>query len=303
MDGETFLPVLLPLLSWPLAWLIGSSPWPRTASWLLVITGSVLAVGSTVALALVAAAGLSVVPGVATAGGWSAQALRGMEFVGSPVAVGAGVLLVVAGVRMTVVSVRHRRRARAARAAIAGARTELVVVDGGDQVAFAVPAGGGRIVVSQELLTALEPAQVRALLAHERAHLHGRHHLFLATARLAEALNPLTGPVRRALEYTLERWADEAAAAHVGDRRVVAAAVALAALRTGGRGAYGQAVTGGPVPRRVGALLSPPARSHRLLGVAGATALAVAAWSGQAAVEAAVDLRAGIEAASLGAAN
>jgi Zn-dependent protease with chaperone function len=37
---------------------------------------------------------------------------------------------------------------------------------------------------------ALEPAEREALLAHERAHLRGRHHVFLAAAELAALCHP-----------------------------------------------------------------------------------------------------------------
>ena len=42
--------------------------------------------------------------------------------------------------------------------------------------------------------------------------------------------NPLLRPAARAVEYTVERWADERAATAVGDRRLVAHAIGRAAL-------------------------------------------------------------------------
>ncbi len=69
------------------------------------------------------------------------------------------------------------------------------------------------------------------LLAHERAHAVGLHYLFGTAARLAAAC-PLLHPVTAAAGYTMERWADEHAAAVTGDRRLAARAIARAALAT-----------------------------------------------------------------------
>ena len=65
---------------------------------------------------------------------------------------------------------------------------------------------------------------------------------------------------REALEAIGE---DEDAAAAVGDRPLVARAVARAALTAGGRPLHGLAATGGPVPQRVRALLAPPPAFRR----------------------------------------
>jgi hypothetical protein len=140
------------------------------------------------------------------------------------------------------------------------------------------------------------------LLAHERAHASAFHYLFTTAARLAAAANPLLRPVAAAVGYTVERWADERAAAATGDRQLTARAIARAALasaaappRQAGHaaGALG-AVTSparmrraGPVPRRVAALLGPPPQPRLLLVAAAVLLVAVA---GASALEAARDL-------------
>jgi len=96
--------------------------------------------------------------------------------------------------------------------------------------AYALPGAPGRIVVSGRLLAALDERGRSALLAHEQAHLSGRHHLFTTAAHLAAAANPLLLPVARAVDYTVERWADESAASVTGDRRLVAATIGRVAL-------------------------------------------------------------------------
>ncbi|WP_159024966.1 M48 family metalloprotease, partial [Streptomyces sp. CB01373] len=118
---------------------------------------------------------------------------------------------------------------------------------------------------TQPLLNGLTADERRALFAHERAHLAARHHRHLLTVHLAACANPLLRPLRSAVVYTAERWADEDAARAVGDRRVVARAVGKAALLSSGAPAptLAAVAAGGPVPRRVAALLAPaPAGRH-----------------------------------------
>jgi Zn-dependent protease with chaperone function len=134
-------------------------------------------------------------------------------------------------------------------------------------------------VVTTALLAGLRPAERRALFAHERAHLAARHHRFLLIARLAADANPFLRPLRTAVSYTTERWADEEAARTVGDRRTVARAIGRAALIS--RPAPGPAFAGfalpGPVPRRVAALLGPAPATRTWPSLF--TAVGVAAWT------------------------
>ncbi|MER5353351.1 M48 family metalloprotease [Kitasatospora sp. NPDC002551] len=148
------------------------------------------------------------------------------------------------------------------------------------------PAEPGRIVVTTGMLRALDARERAALLAHERTHLTARHHLFLALAAHAAVVHPALRALRAPLGYHLERWADEAAAARVGDRAVTARAVGRAALAAGrspwpGRPRHAPAAHGGPVPRRVAALLHPrpagPATTHRIAALALTACLALTA--------------------------
>ncbi|MFJ2651595.1 M56 family metallopeptidase [Streptomyces sp. NPDC087420] len=97
-------------------------------------------------------------------------------------------------------------------------------------VAFALPGAPGRVVVSSTMLRALTADERRALLAHERAHLRHRHHVFLLVTQLTAAVNPLMRPVADGGGFALERRADEDAGTVVGDPPLVARAVARAAL-------------------------------------------------------------------------
>ena len=87
--------------------------------------------------------------------------------------------------------------------------------------AFAVPGRPGRIAMSTGLLRVLRRDQRRAVLAHERSHLRHRHHLHQTAAVLAAAANPLLYRLPAAVALSVERWADEDAAATC-DRRSVA---------------------------------------------------------------------------------
>jgi Peptidase family M48. len=145
---------------------------------------------------------------------------------------------------------------------------------------FAVPAMRGRIVASRPLLAALPSDERRAVLAHETAHLRHRHHRYRLAAELAAAVNPLLRPLVPAVEYATERWADEVAAEVVGDRTVVARALARTGLRAAeprrtspwSAAALYAVAARSPLVRRVEALLA-PAQRHRPLLVAGVAAL------------------------------
>ncbi|MCK2221077.1 M56 family metallopeptidase [Actinomadura sp. ATCC 31491] len=141
----------------------------------------------------------------------------------------------------------------------------LVIVDDARPDACVVPLAG-RIVVTTGMLRSLDAAQRRVLLAHERAHLRCRHHLYRAAAELAACLNPLLRPLSRAVAQTTERWADEEAAAEVGERALAAQAIAHAALATAGRARPVRADRcRSPVPYRVRALMAGPPAARPLI--------------------------------------
>jgi beta-lactamase regulating signal transducer with metallopeptidase domain len=132
-----------------------------------------------------------------------------------------------------------------------------------------VPGRPGRVVVAESLLVALSAPERRALLAHERAHLAHGHHWHRGAVTLAAAANPLLGQLRSEIVYATERWADEDAAAEVGDRREVATALARVAL-IARRPAPGLrlALATQSVPARVAAMLARPPCGRPLLFIA-----------------------------------
>ncbi|MGW1052054.1 M48 family metalloprotease [Streptomyces sp. NPDC002521] len=139
------------------------------------------------------------------------------------------------------------------------ADSELIVAASDVPQAFAIPGRPGRILVTSAMLSALDPAERRVLLAHERAHLAHRHGPLVTAATLAAAADPLLGPVRTAVGFLVERWADEQAATTVGDRRTAARALARAALTAGrARTACALHFTDRTVTRRIAALQTTP---------------------------------------------
>ena len=198
-----------------------------------LLSCAALTVSLTCGLMLSGAAvlGISQLAPVAAVGHWSTT-MPGNEIrpLVGVVAGAIATLLFVSGAVRALAALRAAREARAMAVALAAPAANLVVVNAHTPVAYAVAGAGGRIVVSTAMLRALAPDERRVLLAHEDAHLRHRHHLFVAVADVAAAANPLLRPVARAVRRSVERWADEVAAAEVGDRRVAARSIARAAL-------------------------------------------------------------------------
>ncbi len=302
MHLAVYLALALPLIAIPAARPVADRLDPRHATWLLTATGLLLAAGSTAALGALTLLGFARLPFVGLLGGWSAAVVR-RDLPTSWLITGTASLLL--GAVIVTVATAGGRRARGLVAAYGEARRlgrgPVVVLADPAPDAFAVPGFPGRVVVSTGMLDALDATERQILLAHERAHLRHRHHLFLAASRLAAAAHPALRPLDAAVAYTVERWADEVAARAAGDRRRTARAIGKAALV---RGRHERAVpvlgfgdsTGrrrtGPVPRRVAALLAAPPVPRPLLVL---LVVAVAALAVACATESLADVRAVIE--------
>jgi peptidase M48-like protein len=161
----------------------------------------------------------------------------------------------------------HRRVSTVGRLRHAGpAAGGVVVADWAEPLAVAVPGRPGRVLLTSGMLRVLDGAERDAVLAHERAHLAHNHHRAMLLTGAAAAVNPLLRPARESVGYLVERWADEEAAGAVGDRDLVARAVARAALATAGHTTPVPmllGVHGGVIVRRVRALRSPAPSSSR----------------------------------------
>ncbi|MER6331459.1 M56 family metallopeptidase [Streptomyces sp. NPDC001034] len=257
-----FLPLVLPLTAWPIARLAEQRLHPRTATVLLTSVSTVMALCSTVCLALLMVVGTAQLPGNPLPDGWSDPEVRESvprHEIAGKAAIPALFAVVAAGCRTLTRHVRVRRRAHRALAGLP--RTEVAVLPDPAPYAYALPGGRrDRVVVSTGMLGALASRERRALFAHERAHLAARHHRHLLLVQLAACANPFLLPLRTAVAYTAERWADEDAARAVGSRRVVAHAIgraALASARPAPAPTLPELAAPGPLPRRVAALLGP----------------------------------------------
>jgi Zn-dependent protease with chaperone function len=94
-----------------------------------------------------------------------------------------------------------------------------VVIDATRPAAYCVPGRPAAIVLTSGALAVLDPGQLTAVLAHERAHLAGRHHLLTALTRGLAATFPAVplftrGPAEVA--RLAEMCADDAAARRSG---------------------------------------------------------------------------------------
>jgi Zn-dependent protease with chaperone function len=187
------------------------------------------------------------------------------------IGVTATILLIFGTVRVARVLRARRATHRELQAVCRACGTgELAVVSLDAPHAFAVPGRPGRILVTRGMLSALDGDERRVLLAHERAHLQGRHHRLRALAEVCAAVNPVLIPVREAVAYLVERSADEHAATVTGSRELVARALTKAALASGstyGTPAWPAALlfTGRGVSARVAALHCDPPRPEPLV--------------------------------------
>ncbi|MGW2635841.1 M56 family metallopeptidase [Streptomyces sp. NPDC001348] len=288
MRIDVYTPLLLSLLLPLVGPVIGRRVAPALAARALAFAAVLTAAATTWSLVLLATALLGDAPPVV------AEAREDGHRLADPV---PGVIGIAAGLALAVVARRVIRAVRAERGTRRSLRrlcaghpadTELIVADSALPQAFAIPGRPGRILVTSAMLGALRPAERRVLLAHERAHLAHRHGFLVTAASLAAAANPLLRPIRSTVMFLVERWADEQAAAAVGDRDTTARALARAALTAGGaRTGCALTFTDRAVTRRIAALqTAPPPR----LWTAALAVLALGALPALGAADATSDL-------------
>ncbi len=157
--------------------------------------------------------------------------------------------------------VRARRTSHRELVALLGrpdSRLGAVIVDAPEPLIYCLPTPEPTVVVTTAARRALSPVQLRAALAHERAHLAGRHHLLLAVMRAGARAFPWLALFTRAesaVAGLLEMRADDVAARRYG-RRTVARAIAAMGTRP-------------PIRRSLAASLA----SGAALGMTGVSAL------------------------------
>ncbi|WP_205302621.1 M56 family metallopeptidase [Nonomuraea montanisoli] len=152
---------------------------------------------------------------------------------------------------------------------------DAIVVDFDERLAYCVPGRQGKAVITTAALRDLSPDETAAVLAHERAHLRGRHHLVLAfgeTFARAFPGMPLFERGRAELARLVELLADDLAARR--HPRVLIAS-ALVRLATGRAPAFTLGAGGESALARVRRLLAPAPPLGRGERVTGALAVGV----------------------------
>lgn len=150
--------------------------------------------------------------------------------VGTTAWAGAWVAVELAGAR------RDRARAQDALALVSrhDSALDATLVHTDVLAAYCLPGRHERVVLTTATVAALEPAELAAVIAHERAHLRQRHHLALAAARgLARAFPavPLFAVAAVEIARLVELCADDAAASDTDGVSVAGALVTLAGMR------------------------------------------------------------------------
>jgi Zn-dependent protease with chaperone function len=261
MKYDVYTPLALSLLLSAAGPLIARRVAPALAARVLTSAAVLTAAATTWSLVLLATTLLGAAPPVIREAREDGRPVT--DPVPEAIGVAACLALLAIGVRVYRAVRAERRTRRVLRRLCAGhpADTELIVAASEVPRAFAIPGRPGRILVTSAMLGALAPAERRVLLAHERAHLDHRHGSLVTAATLAVAADPLLRPVRSAIAYLVERWADEQAASAVEDRRTAARALARAALTAGRARACALGFADRSVTRRIAALqTSPPPR-------------------------------------------
>lgn len=234
MGVAVYLPLIVAAVFGAAAPTIARRIPPAAATWLLGVGGFLTSAAAGASLCLLGFTLLAQAPILAAQGHWSDGILRRHDTVATPIAATALVAAVVLIGRVAVAAARRIAAVQSAHQLAAALPThggELAVLDTTDVAAYAVPGRPGRIVATTGLLRRLDGAERRAMLAHERAHLTGRHHLHQAAAILAAAGNPLLRRLPAATAAACERWADEKAASTL-QRHVLADALTHAGTGT-----------------------------------------------------------------------
>jgi hypothetical protein len=173
---------------------------------------------------------------------------------------------------------RRRHRRGLALAGHHDVRLGAVLVDHHVAAAWCLPGAGRQVVLTTAAVAALDDVQLVAVLAHERAHQRGHHHLLVSLAGALAAAFPRVRAFRQGHEQVarlVELLADDAAAAASPRLKVAEALLALAAPAPAGTAALG---AGGSVTAaRVRRLIAAPAPLGRPRAAAGILAVAALA--------------------------
>jgi Zn-dependent protease with chaperone function len=223
------LAVLAIVLAWPVPIFLSRARWPARSPFTAMLLWQAIALaGGLSMIGAMLVYGLEPVGDNLIAG---LRALAGMVLFNAPTtalgfwhlfALSAAALLtahLVFTLLLTYYKIeRQRRRHRELLALLASPAadgTGTVVISHDSPVAYCLPGGARSVtVLSDGLMAALEPAELRAVLSHENAHLNQRHHLLLwAFAAWRQALPwlPTTRLAQESVNSLIEMLADDVA--------------------------------------------------------------------------------------------
>jgi Zn-dependent protease with chaperone function len=262
------IPVLLSRARW-----VGRSPRAAVMLWQAVgLAACLSAIGGGLALA-VAPLGTSPLAGLAdlwdrAVAGHPLAGLDLTEALGLTIAADVGLILS-AGMLVTLVrTVRNRARHRALLDLVCHHSERVpgaVLLDHPRPMAYCLPGIRSRIVVSAGALGALGPAELGAVVAHERGHTHARHDLamlpFSSMTKLL-AWMPYARLAPGAVSELLEMAADDFATRSHGRPTVAAALVGLVTAGDGAVPACAFGAGGPTVERRIRRLVAPVERAR-----------------------------------------
>jgi len=249
-----FLAVLAIVLAWPVPILLSRAQWPARSPFTAMLLWQAIALaGGLSMIGAMLVYGLEPVGENLLAG---LRSLAGMVFRNEPTtalgfwhifALSAAALLsahLVFTLLLTYYKIqRQRRRHRELLALLAspsadGPRTMVISHD--SPVAYCLPGGARSVtVLSDGLMAALEPDELRAVLIHENTHLSQRHHLLLwAFAAWRQALPwlPTTRLAQEAVNSLIEMLADDVAL-KTESRATLIKAIAIVASGSAGAAA------------------------------------------------------------------
>jgi len=126
------------------------------------------------------------------------------------------------GTRLRLLRRRHRRLVDV----LAEDRDGVLVLEHEAPTAYCLPGLRSRVVVSSGAIASLQPAELAAVLSHERAHVRARHDLVLEAFTVLQEAFPAVVTSRQALaevRLLVEVLADRAARRHHGAQMLVSA--------------------------------------------------------------------------------
>ena len=250
------LAVLAIVLAWPVPILLSCAQWPaRSPFTAMVLWQAIALAGGLSMIGAMLVYGLEPIGDNLIAG---LRALAAMVLFNAPTtelgfwhifALSAAALLtahLVFTLLLTYFKIeRQRRRHRELLALLAspsGQDAATLVISHDSPVAYCLPGGARSVtVLSDGLMAALEPDELRAVLAHENAHLSQRHHLLLwAFAAWRQALPwlPTTRMAQESVSSLIEMLADDVALRSASKATLIKAiAIVASGSPTGANGA------------------------------------------------------------------